>query len=425
MGEAAKLAINGGEPINREKFPPWPYFQPEMIEAAMVPLKTGNVNYWTGPLGTEFEQKFAEWCGARFGISTSSGTTALHTALGGLGIGPGDEVIVPSYTFIASSMCVPQAGAIPVFADVSPLSHTISPEDIEAKISPLTRAVIVVHLYGEVCDMDGINAVAKKHGLLVIEDCAQAHGATWGGQKVGTLGDIGAFSFCQSKTFTTAGEGGEVITDDEDVAWACRAFRDHGYAVQERRRLLEMEGKLTYIHTSMGHNFRMTEIQSAVGLEALKLIDTWNLPARRRNGQCLIDRLREHPLVLKLPRHDEFSQNGFWLFPLIVDIDRMTCDIKQVLAALGAEGVPAGSVMWPQSYKEEVYTQHRGFGPLDYPFRAPWVRPEAVDYEHAFCPNAAWVDERCCWVPTHPTFELEHMKLIADGIEKVLDAYSA
>ncbi|MCD6350733.1 MAG: DegT/DnrJ/EryC1/StrS family aminotransferase [Armatimonadetes bacterium] len=424
MGEASQLAINGGQPITTEPFPPWPYFTPEMIEAATEPLKTGKCNYWTGPLGMKFEEEFAHWCGAKYGISTSSGTTALHTALGGLGIGPGDEVIVPSYTFIASSMCVPQAGAIPVFADVEPQSHVISAEDIEAKISDQTRAVIVVHLYGEVCDMDAINTVAKKHGLFVIEDCAQAHGAEYDGKKVGTIGTIGAFSFCQSKTFTTGGEGGCVITDDEDVAWNCRAFRDHGYDVQQRMKLLELEAKLPYIHNTLGYNFRMTEMQSAIGLEALKIIDSWNLANRRRNGEYLIERLSDLPQIVKLPTHNERIKNGFWLFPIIVDIDALSCDIRQLAEALTAEGIPNGPVQWPQSYKEKCYSEHHGFGPLNYPFDAPFARPEAVDYANTYCPNAAWVEERCFWVPVHPTYELEHMKLIADGIEKVLQAYA-
>lgn len=424
MAEATKLAIDGGQPITSEPFPPWPVFTDEMIQAAIEPLKTGKCNYWTGKLGMEFEQKFAEWCGASYGICTSSGTTALHTALGGLGIGPGDEVIVPSYTFIASSMSVAQAGAIPVFADVEPQSHTISAEDIEAKVSGQTRAVIVVHLYGEVADMDAINAVARKHGLLVIEDSAQAHGATYDGKKVGTLGDIGAFSFCQSKTFTTGGEGGCVVTNDEDVAWRCRAFRDHGYDVEKRMALLELEATLPYIHNTLGFNFRMTEMQAAIGLEALKIIDTWNLPRRRRNGEYLIQRLKDIPQIIRLPIHNDRIQNGFWLFPIIVDIDALSCDIRQLGKALTAEGIPNGPVMWPQSYKERCYSEHNGFGPLRYPFKAPYARPEAVDYKNCYCPNAAWVEERCFWVPTHPTYELEHMKLIADGIEKVIEAYA-
>ncbi len=424
MGEAAKLAIEGGQPVACESFPPWPYFTPEMIDAATEPLRTGRCNYWSGQFGRLFEERFAQWCGARFAVSLCNGTAALHTALFALGIGPGDEVIVPSYTFVASSMCVAQAGAIPVFADVEPCSHTISPEDIERKISPLTRAIIVVHLYGEVANMDGIREVAQKHNLFVIEDCAQAHGATYHGRKVGTLGDIGAFSFCHTKTFTTGGEGGCVVTDDEDLAWACRGFRDIGSDAKTKEMLRERGERIPYIHSTLGFNYRMTEMQAAIGIEALKILDSWNLANRRRNGEYLINRLKGIPQILRLPTHNEKVQNGFWVFPVILDIDSLTCDIEQFTRALSAEGIPNGPVMWPQSYKQGCYRHRRGFGRLNYPFDAPFARPEATDYENCFCPNAAWVEQRCFYVPTHPTYELRHMKLIADAIEKVISAYA-
>lgn len=416
------LAIHGGSPITKEPFPAWPHFTPEMIEAAMGPLKSGRCNYWTGPLGMQFEQAFADWCGARFGVSTSSGTAALHVALGGLGVGPGDEVIVPSYTFIASSMCVCQAGAVPVFADVEPESHTLSAESVREKISAKTRAIIPVHLYGEVCNMDALRAVAREHDLFIVEDCAQAHGATYKGKKVGTLGDVGAFSFCQSKTFTTGGEGGCVVLDDEDRAWICRSFRDHGYDVGTRMSLLELEAHLPYIHNVLGFNFRMTEMQSAIGLEQLTILDTWNLPRRRANGEQLIAALSGISQIRKLPVHNDEIENGFWLFPIILDIDALSCSIKEFTAALTAEGIPNGPVMWPQCYKEKVYAQHQGFGRLNYPFGDPATRPAAVDYKSSFSPNAAWVEERCFFVPTHPTYDPAHMDLIATGIKKVIAA---
>lgn len=418
------LAIHGGSPITTEPFPPWPWFPEEMIEAAMEPLRSGRCNYWTGPLGMRFEAAFAQWCGSRFGVSTSSGTTALHAALGSLGIGPGDEVIVPSYTFIASSMAICQAGAVPVFADVEPESHSLSAESVRTKLSPSTRAILPVHLYGEVCDMDALLAVAREHDLKVVEDCAQAHGATYGGKKVGTLGDMGAFSFCQSKTFTTGGEGGCVVTDDEEAAWICRSFRDHGYDVSARLALLEMEAKLPYIHNIVGYNFRLTEMQSAIGLKQLEVLDTWNLPNRRANGEALLAALDGIAQIRKLPTHNEKIRNGFWLFPIILDIDALTCTIGEFTAALGAEGIPTGPVMWPQCYREKVYAEHRGFGRLRYPFEDPATRPEAVRYTECHCPNAAWVEQRCFFVPTHPTYTRGHMDLIARGIRKVIGAFA-
>ena len=237
-----KLAIEGGTPVNKENFPKWPSFSQKSIDMVSEPLKTGKVNYWTGNIGVEFEKAWAKWNGAKYAVTTTNGTSALHTAVAGLGIGPGDEIICPSYSFIASSFCVLQAGALPIFADVTD-SHTLDPQDIESKITEKTKAIIVVHLYGVVADLDPILAIARKHNLYVIEDCAQCFGGVYKGRKTGTVGDVGCFSFCQSKHFTTAGEGGAVITNNEDLWWNCQSFRDHGYDVKERMRLLELEKK--------------------------------------------------------------------------------------------------------------------------------------------------------------------------------------
>jgi len=293
-----KLAIEGGEATIKEKLPTWPSFTEEIVNAAMEPLKTGKVNYWTGPNGMEFEKKFAEWNGSKFAISTSNGTSALHTALGGLNLGPGDEIITTPYTFIASSFCIVQAGAIPVFADVVKETHCINSSAIREKITERTRAIIPVHLYGNACEMDEIMEIAKKHNLYVIEDAAEAHGATYKGKKVGTIGDVGAFSFCQNKTFTTGGEGGIVTTDNEELAWGCRSFRDHGYDVEKRMSLLDLEGALPYIHKRIGFNYRMTEMQSAIGLKEMERLDNWNLPRRRRNGEILISELKNCEQIL-------------------------------------------------------------------------------------------------------------------------------
>ena len=391
----------------------------------MEPLRTGKVNYWTGTKGMEFEQKFADWCGTKYGISTSNGTTALHTALGGLGIGAGDEVITTSYSFIASSMSVCQAGAIPVFADVRRKDHTIDAASIAQKITDRTRAIIPVHLYGNVCDMDPIVALAAKHDLFVVEDAAQAHGATYKGKKVGSIGHVGAFSFCQSKTFTTGGEGGMVVTDDEDVAWLCRSFRDHGYNVKERLRLLEMEARLPYIHDRLGYNFRMTEMQSVIGLCELARIDDWNLKRRRELAGYLNEKLKDIPEVLYLPPHnDGIVENGFWVYAVVFDIDRLSCTIREMVEALNAEGIPCGPVFWPQSYKEKCYAERNGYGRLNYPFGDPNANPESVNYKEVVCENAAWLEERTLVLYcVHPVYEIRHMEMVVEAVNKVVAAH--
>ena len=423
MGE--KLAIDGGRRAVEEKLPGWPSFDEETIKAAMEPLKTGKVNYWTGNLGMEFEKKWAEYNGVKFAISTSSGTSALHTALGGLGIGPGDEVITVPYTFIASSFCVLQIGAIPVFVDVRKEDHCIDPKEIEKKITSRTRAIIPVHLYGNVCEMDEIMKVARKHNLKVIEDAAQAHGAEYKGKKVGSIGDVGCFSFCQNKTFTTGGEGGALITDDEDVAWEARSFRDHGYDVKKRMSLLEMEQALPYIHRRVGFNYRMTEIQSAIGLKELEKLDSWNLPQRRKNGETLIAELKDCPQILTLPVHNEEKKNGFYVFPIVLNLDALTCDKAAFLKAVIAEGVYAWKEFWPQSYKEKAFTEHNGFGKFGFPFKSKeYTDPKAVEYDKVFCPNCAWLEERTFDIFIWPTIKEQHIQLIAKAIKKVASAYA-
>jgi len=416
-----KLAIDGGEKVAREPFPMWPSLSEKGIQQAAEVLRSGRVNYWTGPLGMEFEEKWAKWNGAKFAISTSNGTSALHTAVASLGIGPGDEVICPSYSFIASSFCVVQAGALPVFADTG-YDHVLSSDDVEKKITDRTKAIIVVHLYGVIADMDPILEIARRRGLFVIEDCAQAHGGEYKGKKAGTLGRVGCFSFCQSKHFTTGGEGGAVITDDEDLAWRCKSFRDHGYDVQKRLNLLELESKLMYIHSRVGFNYRMTEVQSAIGLAELERFESWNLPARRRNGQMIIEALKGHPLVLHTPPDTEERKNAFWWCPLVVDVDRLKCTTKDFVAAINAEGVPAYSVQWPEMYKEDAYVLRRGFGSANYPFEDPKAR--RIDYSAVSCPTAHWLTDRTISFFTHPVYSEKHVQWMIDAFHKVAAAYA-
>lgn len=412
----AKLAIEGGAPVNTSAFPAWPAFSEETVAAALQPLRNGKVNYWTGPHGMEFERAWAEWNGARFATTTTNGTSALHTAVAALGIGPGDEVICPSYSFIASSFCVLQAGALPVFADVDE-THTLDPSAIEPLITERTRAILVVHLYGVVADMKPILEIARRHNLLVIEDCAQCFGGVCGGKKTGTLGNAGCFSFCQSKHFTTGGEGGAVITDDEDLNWECKSFRDHGYDVRQRLKLLEMEAKLTYIHNRVGFNYRMTEIQSLIGLYELKRMDTWNLPNRRRNARMLMEGLKGHPLVLFPPLDTPERRNAFWWAPFVLDCERLRVPVKEFVRAMDAEGVPVYGVQWPEMYRERAFVEENGFGRRRYPFRDPAAR--RIDYARTDCPKARWLSERTMSFFTHPVYQERHIQLYLEAFEKV------
>jgi dTDP-4-amino-4,6-dideoxygalactose transaminase len=420
-----ELAINGGSKAVTNQMQGWPCLNENSIKAVEEVLRSGKVNYWTGPKGMEFEKKFAEWQGSKFAINVSSGTAALHVALAALGIGPGDEVIVPSYTFIASSFSIIQAGAIPVFADVNIDDHCISIESSENLVNERTKAIMPVHLYGNVCDMDAVNAFAKKHNLFVLEDNAEAFGGYYKGKKTGTLGDIAACSFCQNKTFTTGGEGGMVTTDNEELAWIAKSFRDHGYDVKQRLSLLELEQKLPYIHNMVGWNYRMTEMQSAIGLAELERIDNWNMPSRRRNAHIIIDQIKDLPQVLHVPVDTEERRNGWFVLAFSLDIDNMKCDIKEFVDTVVAEGAPVWKVFWPQCHTEQAFQEHRAFGESGFPFTSREFSDEkSVDYSKVDVPNAAWHESHTFTCFAYPTYTPADCKQIGDALRKVILAYS-
>jgi dTDP-4-amino-4,6-dideoxygalactose transaminase len=266
-------------------FSPWPSFTAEEADAVHRVLMSNKVNYWTGTESREFEREFATWCGTAHAVALANGTLALDVALKALGIGPGDEVVVTPRTFIASISCVVNAGAVPVFADVEADSGNISARTISTVLTSRTKALICVHLAGWPCDMDPIMALAAQHDLKVIEDCAQAHGARYKGRPVGSIGDVGAWSFCQDKIMTTGGEGGMVTTNNETLWRAMWSFKDHGKsyeAVYERQH----PPGFRWLHDSFGTNWRMLEMQAVLGRIQLQRMPEW-AAARKRNAECV------------------------------------------------------------------------------------------------------------------------------------------
>ena len=262
-------------------FSPWPSFTEEEADAVRDVILSNKVNYWTGQECREFEREFASWCGARYAVSLANGTLALDAALKVLGIGPGDEVIVTPRTFIASISCVVNAGAIPVFADVERDSGNISARTIAQVLTPRTKAIVLVHLAGWPCDMDPIMALAEQYELKVIEDCAQAHGARYKGRSVGTIGHIGAWSFCQDKIMTTGGEGGMITTNDHKLWAAIWSYKDHGKswsAVYER----EHSPGFRWLHESFGTNWRMLEMQAVIGRLQLRKMACWTAERNKK-----------------------------------------------------------------------------------------------------------------------------------------------
>ena len=416
-----RLAIEGGTKVWKRPLPPWPLFSRGTERRVVDVLRSGKVNYWTGSIGRKFELEWAKWLGIRNAISVTNGTAALHSALTALAIGSGDEVICTSYSFIASSFCVLQAGAMPVFCDVGK-DHLLDPKKIEQCITPRTKAIIVVHLYGMVADMDPIMRIARRHNLKVIEDCAQAIGGVYKGRKVGTIGTIGCFSFCHSKHITTGGEGGMVCCNDDELAWEVRAIRDHGYDVKTKLAHIGKANFQPYIHRRVGYNFRMTEMQSAIGLSEMRRLDGWNLPRRRMLGKALIEQLSGHPLVKYAPVDTEERQNAFWLAPFVLDVTQLKVPVYRFVEAVQAEGVAAYGILWAEMYKEEAYVERRGFGERAYPFGDPANR--VIDYTKVHCKVAHELSEATIGFWTHPTYTLRHIIADVKAFNKVAEVYT-
>ena len=422
MVKIEKLAIDGGRKVHPKPFPPWPQFDRATDRKVLDILHSGKVNYWTGCVGREFEMSWAKWLGVKHAVSVSSGTAALHTALTALGVGPGDEVLCTAYSFIASSFCALQAGALPVFVDVG-ADHLLDPTKLEAAITKRTKAIVVVHLYGMVADMDPILKIAKKHRLFVVEDCAQCIGGVYKGKKSGSIGTVGCFSFCQSKHFTTGGEGGMVCCNDDALARELRSVRDHGYDVKAKVEGRAFDGRTVSLHRRVGYNFRMTEIQSAIGLGELKRFDKWNLPQRKRLGRALIKGLEGHPLIKYPPIDTEERQNSFWLVPFVLDTSKFKAGVTMArfIKAVQTEGAAAYAIRWSEMYKEEAYTARRGFGAAQYPFKDPAHR--RIDYTKVRCDTAHSLRDATIAFWTHPTYSLADIESDVKAFRKVAAAY--
>ncbi len=395
-----RLARDGGTPVRTQPFAQWPVFDNEMLQAVQDVLKSGQVNYWTGQECREFENEFARFVGCEHAVAVSNGTVALELALVALGVEPGDEVIVPPRTFIATASAVAMRGAVPVFADLDSVSGNITAQTIEAVISPKTKAIVVVHAAGWPCDMAPIMKLARERGLLVVEDCAQAHGATCDGRQVGSIGDIGTFSFCQDKIMTTAGEGGMLTTNSSELWERAWSFKDHGKswdAVYRRQH----DTVFKFLHESIGTNWRMSELQGTIGRRALKKLPQW-IAARRRNAAVLDEGLNE---VDGLEVIQPESQHGHSYYKYYVNVandslsDEWTRD--EVVRCLQAEGIPCGSGICCEIYREKAIA-------------SSGLAPEEP------LPVAADLDRRTVMFLVHPTLSEDDMRDIIAACHKVM-----
>ena len=394
-----RLAIDGGPQLRKHPFAPWPSFSSEEIAAATHVLESGRVNYWTGDEGREFEAEFAAFTGCKHAVALANGTVALELALQALDIGPGDEVIVPSRTFIASASCAVMRGAKPVIADVDRDSQNITADTIRAVLSTRTRAIITVHLAGWPCDMDPILDLAHQHQLKIIEDCAQAHGATYKGRRVGSMGDAGAFSFCQDKIMTTGGEGGMLTTNDTELWLRAWAFKDHGKsyeAVYERQH----PPGYRWLHESFGTNWRMTEMQSAMGRVLLKKLPQF-VQTRQRLAGVLSERFSAIP-ALRVTRPHDHLRHSYYKYYVFLRPDRLRDDWnrQQIIDAINAEGIPCFAGSCSEIYLEGAFPE--GMRP---PSRLPVAKE---------------LGETALMFLVHPTLSDRDMRETADAVEKVL-----
>src|SRR5580700_8151474 len=350
---SSTLAIDGGEPMRSTAFAPWPWFDEEVIEAAMQPLRSGKVNYWTGDEGKQFEAEYAASIGCRHAIAVANGTVALELALYALGIGSGDEVIVASRTFIASASCVVMRGATPVMADVDRDSQNITADTVRAAITPRTKAIIAVHLAGWPCDMDAILSVAREHNLKVIEDCAQAHGAQYKGRPVGSMGHINAFSFCQDKIMTLGGEGGLVTTNDTALWSAAWAYKDHGKSYDAVYNRTHPDG-FRWLHERFGTNWRITEMQSALGRVLLRKLPE-QVERRRRNAAVLTDCFSDIS-ALRAPRIPASVTHAYYKYYVFLRPERLRPDwgLHRIQEAIIAEGIPCAA-SYREMYLEKAF----------------------------------------------------------------------
>ena len=344
-------------------FSPWPSFSEEEANAVRDVILSNKVNYWTGRECREFEKEFAAWAGSEHAVALANGTVALDLALQALGIGAGDEVVVTPRTFLASVSSIVNAGAIPVFADVDNESQNITAETIRAVLTPRTRAVICVHLAGWPCDMDPIMALAAKHDLKVIEDCAQAHGAHYKGRPVGSIGHVGAWSFCQDKIMTTGGEGGMVTTNDRALWSRMWSIKDHGKsweAVYERQHAPGFR----WLHESFGTNWRMMEVQAVIGRIQLQRMQDWH--AKRLANAERIWSSAQALAGLRVPTVPaEIIHAAYKCYVFVEPADlKAGWDRDRILNEITARGVPCFSGSCSEVYLEKAFDD-TGWRPVE------------------------------------------------------------
>ena len=380
-------------------FSPWPSFSEEEAEAVKEVLLSNRVNYWTGQECREFEKEFADFSDCSHAIALGNGTQALEVALNALEIQPGDEVITTPRTYLATASSIVMLGAIPVFADVDRDTQNITAESIEAVLTPKTKAVMVVHLAGMPADMDPIMAFASRRGIKVVEDCAQAHGAKYNGRSVGSIGHIGAWSFCQDKIMSTGGEGGMVTTNDEKLWSSMWSRKDHGKSYDAVYNRQHPPG-YRWIHESFGTNMRMTEMQATLGRFQLTMMPDW-IAKRQRNAKAIDTVSDDCDLLRSVKVHDNLT-HAYYKHYLFVNADYLSkgWTRDRVINEINQLGVPCYQGSCPEVYLEKAFDGTR------------W-RPEQP------LPVARELGETSLMFLVHPTLKEEEIEKTCNVLRKI------
>ncbi len=391
--------------MSNVKFAPWPSFDEEIVEAVKEVLVSGKVNQWTGPNVYAFEKEYAAYLGVKHAIAMANGSVTLDVALKVLGIGPGDEVVVTSRSFVASASCVALTGALPVFADVDVDSGNMTAQAIAAVMTKKTKAVIVVHLGGWPCDMDPIMKLCRSRKVAVIEDCAQAHGAKYKGRHVGTMGAFASFSFCQDKIFTTLGEGGLLVTNNTGLWKKAWSLKDHGrdFDVVFNHKLVGTGFK--WMVNSFGTNYRMTEMQAVAGRIMLKRLDKM-VQVRRQHADMLNKRFAGvEGLRLTLP--DENIYHAYYKYYVHVRPEFLKKGVNRdsILKELSGKGIPCGLGACPEIYKEKAFRKQRA---------ALGLKPQKT------LPVTKRLGETSMMFLVHPTLSPDALVYVADSLIDVL-----
>lgn len=408
---AEKLAIHGGNKVCETGFPSVGDASGRMIgeeekRLVLEVLDSGSLNRNNGAKVKEFEEQFAAWYGVADAIASSSGTSALHIAVAALDLEPGDEVITSTITDMGSVIGILSQNLVPMFADVDRRTGCITAETIEKVLSPRTRAIMPVHLFGQPCDMDPILDLARKHNLFVIEDASQAHGAEYRGRKVGQMGHINAFSFQQSKQMTT-GDGGMTVSNDEALANRARLFSDKAWP-----RVSGSRG-----HAFLGMNYRMTELQGAVGLGQLGKLDEI-LKRRRHTGERLTKAIENVPGVIT-PYHYDGVTHSYWIYSFTIDEERLGVTGRQFGKAVNAEGAPfnAGYIPNPM-FGYPVIQDRVTYGTSQIPWTLPQARP-GISYSNDNVPNTLWFLEHTINMSWNEGINGSDVDRLTAAIEKV------